>query len=249
LELKDKVALVTGAGKRVGRAIALALAGQGASVAVHYHHSEQEATATAAEIARLGIRAEVFRADLAEPQAAAQLIEQASAAFGRIDVLVNSASAFQAKAALDITVEDWDAVMAVNLRAPFFLCQHAAKIMKAHGGGVIVNMADIAGQTPWPRFAHHSISKAGVIMLTRVLAKAFAPDIRVNAVAPGPVLKPDGMPDERWVRLGAAIPMRRTGSPEDVAKVVLALIDNDFTTGAVWNVDGGDALVGSVDSL
>lgn len=242
-----QVALVTGAARRVGRTIALALAGRGANVVVHYHRSQTEAVQTAQEIAALGVEALAFPADLADPAAIDQLMASIKEKFGKLDVLVNSASAFQAKNVLDITVEDWDAVMNVNLRAPFLLSQRAARLMA--DGGVIINIADVAGESPWVRFAHHSVSKAGLIMLTRVLAKALAPAIRVNAVLPGPVMKPEAMDEARWQKLGGVLPLRRTGSPENVAQTVLALIDNDFATGAVWSVEGGDALIGSVDLL
>jgi pteridine reductase len=247
MDLTSKVALVTGAGRRVGRAIALGLAGYGASIVVHYRSSEAEARQTVADIRALGVRAESFRADLGQPEDIAALFEGVMRSFGRIDVLVNSASTFHAGDVLDVTVEDWDRVMNVNLRAPFLCSQHAARLMLDRGGGVIVNIADIAGQVPWVRFPHHSVSKAGVIMLTKVLAKSLGPEVRVNAVVPGPVLKPDEMSDARWERLGAALPLRRTGDPGNVVQAILALIENDFMTGAVLNVDGGDSLIGSVD--
>jgi pteridine reductase len=162
--------------------------------------------------------------------------------------LVNSASVFQAADLLDVTVDDWEAVMAVNLRAPFLCSQHAARMMQSGSGdGVIINIADIAGQVSWVRFPHHSVSKAGLIMLTRVLAKSLGPGIRANAVVPGPVMKPEGMPDVLWQALGDVLPLGRTGSPQNVVQAVLALVENDFITGTILNVDGGDALIGSVD--
>jgi len=249
MNLQGRVALVTGGGKRVGRAIALALAARGANVVVHYHHSQSEARETTQAISALGVDGQRIQADLSDPAEINRMMFIVKDLVGPIDVLVNSASAFQAKPVMELSVEDWDAVMAVNLRAPFLLSQQSARLMQEQGEGVIVNIADIAGQVPWPRFPHHSVSKAGLIMLTRVLAKALAPTIRVNAVVPGPTLKPDGMPDERWETLGDVLPLRRTGSPENVAQAVLGLIENDFVTGAIWNVDGGDSLVGSVDLL
>lgn len=247
MDLTDKVALVTGAGQRVGRAIALGLAERGMSILVHYRSSETEARQTLADIRALGVRAEAFRADLGQPQQIAALFEAIVRSFGRVDVLVNSASTFRLGNVLDVTVEDWDRVMNVNLRGPFLCSQHAARLMLDRDGGVIVNIADIAGQVPWVRFPHHSVSKAGVVMLTKVFAKSLGPDVRVNAVVPGPVLKPEDMSDARWERLGAMLPLRRTGDPGNVVQAVLALIENDFMTGAVLNVDGGDALIGSVD--
>lgn len=235
-----KVALVTGGARRVGKVIALALAGRGMQIMVHYHQSEAEAVETVAEIGRLGVEAEAVQADLGDPAAIEQLFDSLKSRFGRLDVLVNNASAFQAKSVLDITVEDWDHTMNVNLRAPFLCSQQAARLMQNNrSGGVIVNIADVIGQTPWVRFPHHSVSKAGLIMLTKVLAHALAPDIRVNAVVPGPVLKPENMPPERWEQLGTELPLSRTGRPVNVAQAVLALIDNDFTTGTIFNVDGG----------
>lgn len=247
MDLTDKVALVTGAARRVGRAIALGLAGRGASIIVHYRSSEADARHTVADLRALGVRAEAFRADLGRPVEIGALFEAAARDFGRVDVLVNSASTFRPGNVLEVTAEDWDAVMNVNLRAPFLCSQHAARLMLERGGGVIVNIADIAGQVPWVRFPHHSVSKAGVVMLTKVLAKSLGPDVRVNAVVPGPILKPDDMPDTRWERLGVVLPLRRTGDPGNVVQAVLALVENDFVTGAVLNVDGGDALLGSVD--
>lgn len=233
----SKVALVTGSAHRVGKVIALALAERGMHVMVHYHQSQAEAAKTVEEINNLGVEADAVQADLGDPAAIERLFDNLKSRFGRLDVLVNSASAFQAKAVLDITVEDWDHTMNVNLRAPFLCSQQAARLMRP--GGVIINIADVIGQTPWVRFPHHSVSKAGLIMLTKVLAQALAPDIRVNAVVPGPVLKPESMPPERWEQLGAELPLSRTGRPENVAQAVLALIDNDFTAGTIFNVDGG----------
>jgi pteridine reductase len=247
MDLTDKVALVTGAGQRVGRAIALGLAERGASILVHYRSSEDEARETLDDIRALGVRAEAFRADLGQPEEIAALFEAVVRSFGRVDVLVNSASTFRLSDVLDVTVEDWNRVMNVNLRAPFLCSQHAARLMLDGGSGVIVNIADIAGQVPWVRFPHHSVSKAGVVMLTKVFAKSLGPEVRVNAVVPGPVLKPEDMSDDRWERLGAMLPLRRTGDPGNVVQAVLALVENDFMTGAVLNVDGGDSLIGSVD--
>jgi NAD(P)-dependent dehydrogenase (short-subunit alcohol dehydrogenase family) len=251
MNLQGKTALVTGAGQRVGQAIALALASQGANVIVHYHKSGEGALATARTIKEeMGVEAERLSADLSDPKDIEKMFFSIKDWFGRLDVVVNSASAFQMKGVMELTAEDWDHTMAVNLRAPFLLSQGAARLMQnQEEGGVIINIADVAGELPWPRFPHHSVSKAGLIMLTRVLAKSLAPKIRVNAVVPGPVLKPDKMEDARWEKLGEVLPLKRTGSPADVAMVVIEQIRNDFVTGAVWNVDGGDALVGSVDML
>lgn len=250
MDLQGKVALVTGGAHRVGRTIAMALAERGADLIIHYNQSEALAQETAREIREMGRRGVAIRANLGNPLSIEELFVLIEAQFGRLDVLVNSASAFQAKEFLSLSLEDWNYTMAVNLRAPFVTSQLAAHLMLARGeGGCIVNIGDIAGVEPWDRYPHHSVSKAGLIMLTRVSAKSLAPDIRVNCVVPGPVLKPDRMPDARWQRLGEVIPMKRTGEAEHVAKAVIALIDNDFITGSILHVDGGDALVGSTDLL
>ncbi len=248
MDLKDKVALVTGAAHRVGRIIALALAARGAHLVIHYHRSAEQAEDTAAEVRTLGVQAETIRCNLEQPLEIDALFERIEALFGRLEVVVNSASAFQARDILEISIDDWNTVMAINLRAPFQIGQLAAHLMLARDtGGVIVNIADVAGQRPWRRYPHHSVSKAGLLMLTQVMAKSLGPAIRVNAVVPGPVLKPELMPDARWQRLGDALPLQRTGLPENVAQAVCALIENDFATGAILNIDGGDSLLGSLD--
>lgn len=248
MDVQGKVALVTGGGRRVGRAIALGLAERGMNVMVHYNRSEIEARATLEELRALGVRAEIMQANLGNPLDIEHLFVAVESYYGRLDVLVNSASTFVTGDVLETTVNDWNYVMAVNLRAPFVCSQRAAHLMLARRAqGVIVNIADVAGQVPWTRFPAHSVSKAGLIMLTQVLAKSLGPDIRVNAVVPGPVLKPDAMTDARWRELGAALPAGQPGRPENVVQAINTFIDNDFITGAILNVDGGDSLLGSID--
>jgi pteridine reductase len=160
-----------------------------------------------------------------------------------LDVLVNSAAIMQRIDFDEVGVEDWSSTINLNLRAPFFCIQHAARIMKRNHGGVIINISDIAGLKPWPRFPVHSISKAGMEMLTRVAARTYAPEIRINAIAPGPVLKPDEMSDERWKQIGAKLPLGKPGNPAAIVEAVLFLIQNDAITGETLAVDGGDQLV------
>lgn len=248
MDVQGKVALVTGGGRRVGRAIALGLAERGMNVMVHYNRSEIEARATLEELRALGVQAEAMQANLGNPLDIEHLFVAVESYYGRLDVLINSASTFVTGDVLETTVNDWNYVMAVNLRAPFVCSQRAAHLMLARRAqGVIVNIADVAGQVPWTRFPAHSVSKAGLIMLTQVLAKSLGPDIRVNAVVPGPVLKPDAMTDARWRELGAALPAGQPGRPENVVQAINTFIDNDFITGAILNVDGGDSLLGSID--
>jgi NAD(P)-dependent dehydrogenase (short-subunit alcohol dehydrogenase family) len=248
MDIHGKVALVTGAAHRVGKVIALALAGRGAHVVVHYNRSEEAARETVAEIRALGVQAITVKANLGNPLEIEDMFTQIEAFFGRLEILVNSASTFQPAELLELTLDDWNYTMAINLRAPFQCSQLAAHLMLARGaGGAIVNVADVAGQRPWPKYPHHSVSKAGLLMLTQVMAKSLGPDIRVNAVVPGPVLKPEHLPDARWHRLGQKLPLKRTGRPENVGQAVAALVENDFITGAILNVDGGDSLLGSLD--
>ncbi|HML24803.1 MAG TPA: SDR family oxidoreductase [Aggregatilinea sp.] len=254
MDLNGKVALVTGAAHRVGKAIALALAQDGAHVVVHYGGSANAAQATAREIAALGVEALPVQADLSDPDAIARLFETVERRFGRLDVLVNSASNFMKQPLEDVALDDWQITMAINLQAPFLSTQRAAALMRAverapEETALIVNIADLAGLYPWRSFVQHGVSKAGLVHLTKVSARELAPSIRVNAIAPGPVLPPAYMdPDgEAWQRVYAAVPLQRPGKPEHVAQTVVFLAHNDFITGAVIPVDGGESLLGAAN--
>jgi pteridine reductase len=238
VELKGKVALVTGAGTRVGRAIALALGKAGMRVAVHYASSQKGARETAEEIVRGGSDARTLPGDLMDPATGPRLVEHTVKVFGSLDVLVNSAAVMLRTPIGEVLVEDWDAMFALNLRAPFFLSQVAARAM-ADRGGVIVNIADLAAFETWRGYIPHSITKAGIVQMTRGLAHALAPKIRVNAIAPGPVLLPDGWTQEQADKLISTTPLGRLGSPEDVAHAVLYLLGADYVTGETIIVDGG----------
>ena len=242
MELTGKVALVTGGAVRVGRAISLALAREGMRVVVGYGASEGPARETVEEIRRGGGGAAMVGADLSRLDEVRRLAEEAQRAFGGIDVLVNNASVFPAEGFEETDEATWDAALAVNLKAPFFLTQLLAPGMRARGGGAVVNLADLAGLQSWQGYAAHSISKAGVVHLTRVAARALAPEIRVNAIAPGTVLPPDDFPDDEVRRLAERAPLRRNGSPEDVVEALLYLLRADFVTGEVLVVDGGRIL-------
>lgn len=250
MDLSGKVALITGAARRVGREIALALADRGAHIMIHYNRSGEEAHETIYELRQRGIKAEAVRGNLGNPLDIERIFVEVEAQFGRCDVLVNNASTFEQADILEMTVDQWNYSVAVNLRAPFLCAQRAAHLMLArNAAGVIVNIGDIAGIVPWVRYPQHSVTKSGLLMLTRVLAKSLAPLIRVNAVVPGPVLKPDEMSEVVWERLGDSLPLFRTGSPANVAQAVIALVENDFITGTILTVDGGDTLLGSVDFI
>jgi len=237
MELRGRAALVTGAGHRVGRAIALALAARGARVAVHYNRSGVPAEETAARIRQAGGDARLLQADLTRPEAPARLVDDAATALDGLDILVNSAAVMERTPIGEVTTEAWDAMFALNLRAPFFASQAAARHMTK--GGAIVNIADLAAFETWPAYVPHGISKAGVVQMTRALARTLAPAVRVNAVAPGVVLLPESWSTADAERLASTTPLRRVGSPDDVAGAVLYLLEADYVTGHTIVVDGG----------
>ena len=236
--LSGRVALVTGAGQRVGQVIALALGARGMHVVVHHHGSEEGAERTAQLIATEGGTASVARADLTVLDECERLIDDVLAHHGELHTLVNSAAIMLRTPIGEVTAAEWDEMFALNVRAPFFLAQRAAPALRA-SGGTIVNIADLAAFETWPAYVPHGITKAAVVQLTRGLARALAPDVRVNAVAPGAVLLPEGWTEEQAERLRATTPLGRLGSPDDVAHAVLHLIDAEYVTGEVIRVDGG----------
>ncbi len=243
MEIEGKVALVTGAAKRIGRSIALALAERGAEIIVHYGGSAREAQEVVAQAKRLGGKPVAIRGDLSHPADIARIVDVGMAAFGRIEVLVNNAAIFFRTPFASLTEAEWDRVLAVNLKAPFLLCRRVGEIMLRQKRGKIVNLADIAGEKAWADFIPYSVSKAGVIALTKGLAKALAPGVQVNAIAPGAILLPDGATDEERQRAIRRIPLNRLGSPEDIARAVVYLVENDFITGEVLTLDGGQRLL------
>ena len=239
MHLSARVALVTGAGRRLGRALALGLADRGAAVAIHHHRSTAGAEEVEREIVRRGGRAARFAADLTDPRVARALPERVAAHFGRLDLLVNSAGIMLPATVEATTPELWDEVMGLNLRAAFFLTQGAIPWLRA-AQGKVVNLADVGGLEPWPRYAAHCVSKAGVVMLTQALARALAPEITVNAVAPGAVLPPEEWDQASRDHLARTTPLQRLGRPEDVVAAVLYLLeDGDYVTGQTIVVDGG----------
>ena len=235
--MNDKVILVTGGAKRIGRSIALALASEGARVAIHYNHSEEEALATAAECGN----AAVFQADLENVSEIRAMIDRVAHHFGRLDGLVNNAARFTKFDPLLIEEKDWDFIHDVNLKSVFFCCQAAARVMLRGDGGHIVNISSLGALRPWQDHAHYCASKAGVVMLTKCLAKAWAPKISVNSVAPGVI--PFGQTDERIERFIAATPAGRAGTGDEIADAVLFFLKSSrFVTGQLVAVDGGLSL-------
>ncbi len=232
-----RVALVTGGARRLGAAMSVALAERGLHVAIHYNRSASEACALVADLRGRGLLATAFEGDLGQPEAPGALVHQVCDQLGRLDVLVNSAANMLRTPIGSVAVEEWDAIFSLNVRAPFFAAQAAAKRMKV--GGVIVNIADLAAFESWKGYVPHGMSKAALVQMTRALAHALAPGIRVNAIAPGVVLLPEDWDEASANRLAATTPLRRLGSPRDVVGALLYLIEAEFVTGEVLVVDGG----------
>lgn len=238
--LAGQVVLVTGGAKRIGRSIALRLAGEGADVVVNFETSKAEAEGVVREIMALGRRAIAVGANVSQRADVQKLFAAAEAEFGRLDILVNNAGMFFAAKFEELTEEQWDSIMNANLKSQFLCAQAAAPIMKRQGRGRIINLSSLGGMLPWPAFTHYCVSKAGVIMLTRCLARALGPEILVNSVAPGTIQFPGEAPDEDYIQ---RVPLHRTGTGDDIAGAVLYLATTDFVTGQIIAVDGGRSLV------
>ena len=243
MEIQNKVALITGAAVRVGKAIALALADRGANIAFTYLNDKEPWPETKAEIEARGVQVGAFPLDVRQPEQPQACVEQVIEKFGRIDILINSASVWLKAPFLDISLEEWNTALTVNLTGPFQCSQAVAPYMLKQESGIIINITDLSAFQTWTEYAHHSASKAGLVALTKVMAAELAPHVRVNAIAPGTVLLPDNasVEKEQWAIDNSLL--KRVGSPEDVAKTIIFLTEMDFATGAVYFIDGGRALV------
>ena len=246
MDLQGKATLVTGGGTGIGRQIALSYAREGASVAVNYSRSEKEALATAQEIRELRVAGAAIKADVSDDVQVREMVDRVMGEFGRLDVLVNNAGTTTFIAAQDLeglTEEIWDRVLAVNLKGTFFCCRAAVPAMRGHGGGSIINISSIAGATGIGSSMAYCASKAAVICLTKSLARALAPEIRVNTIAPGFV-------DTRWTADQPEFrkmhmettPMGRVAAPDEIAEAALFLVHSDLVTGQVITVDGGKTI-------
>jgi len=241
--LREQVALVTGGGKRIGRAIALTLGRAGADVIVNYHQSREGAQATAEEIAALGVRALALHADVSRPSQVAVMFRAIQKRFGRLDLLVNNAGIFFPRKWDELAEKDLDRVLGANLKGPFFCAQAAARLMMRQGRGNIINISSLGGLQAWPSYMHYCASKAALISLTRSLAKALGPTIRVNSVAPGTILFPDEKHDATIRQIIQTTPLLKAGTAEDIAQMVLFLATHsEFITGQVFAVDGGKSI-------
>ena len=236
------LALVTGAAHRLGKAFVLALARKGYAILLHYRTSELQASNTATQIRTLGMPVFLSQADLTDPEQISALFSQVDKIPHRLKVLVNSAAIMPVGDAHTLSVQEWDAAFDLNLRAPFLCAQEAAKRMK--DGGLIVNVTDVGAHKTWSRYPSYSVSKAGLEVLTKILARSFAPSIRVNAIAPGLVLQSDLVSAEDWNRLVERLPLKRAASVEEIASAVEFLLSNEYVTGQTLVIDGGYSLLG-----
>lgn len=241
--LGGQVALVTGAGLRIGREIALTLGRAGADVIVNYNNSQQEARKTVEEVTAFGVRSAALRADVSRPSQVRRMFASVEKRFGRLDILVNNAGIFFPACWDKLTEAQWDRILGVNLKGPFFCAQAAAQIMQRQRRGRIINISSLGGLQAWPDYAHYCSSKAGLIMLTRCLAKALAPKILVNSVAPGTILFPGEKVGRTKERVIQTTPLQKAGKGQDIASMVLYLASgSDFITGQIFVVDGGKSI-------
>jgi NAD(P)-dependent dehydrogenase (short-subunit alcohol dehydrogenase family) len=243
MELKDKVVMITGGAIRVGRSIALHMAEKGAHISFSWYEEGEDWEKTRQEIEALGVQTMATRLDVRKTADIREWVSATRARFGRIDILINSASIWLKAPFLEISEEAYDAALEVNLKGPFMCAQAVAPVMIEQGAGVIVNITDVSGFQVWPRYAPHAASKAGLASLTKTLAAELAPTIRVNAVAPGTVLLPDNFSPEveKWA-LDKTV-LGRIGNPLDVARTIAFLIESDYATGSIIFMDGGMSLV------
>lgn len=233
-----RVTLVTGAARRLGAAITRSFANADAAIVLHHGSSPEPAAALADELRDVGALVHVVQADLADVHAPAFVVDEAMRAFGALDIVISSASVMEWQAFDEVTAETWDRAANINLRAPFFLMQAAARVMR--DGGVMIQMSDhLAFETIFPRLIPHQVTKAALTQLVRAVASAVAPRLRVNAVAPGLVMAPDDLTDEAMERFLRDVPMARGGSPDDVVRAIHYLVDASYVTGTVLQVDGG----------
>jgi NAD(P)-dependent dehydrogenase (short-subunit alcohol dehydrogenase family) len=243
MDINGKVALITGSSKRIGRETAIELARRGAHVAIHYRSDEAGALETQRLAREHGGKAEVFYAELTNAEDLARLFADLETRLGGLDILVNNASVFDAGVFETATPELWNSQMDSNAKAPFFVAQRAAALMQRRGHGKIVNLVDVAGEVVWPGYLAYSISKAALIAVNRGLAKALAPEIQVNGIAPGPVLFPEYYTqDQKHLAVERTL-LKRAGSARDIVNAVVFLIENDYMTGEVLHVDGGRHLM------
>jgi len=242
MEIRGKVALVTGGAHRVGKAITMMLVKHGADVVVNYYSASRAADETVAEAQALGVRARAIQCDVADWSQVQAMATTIKEEFGGVDIIVNSASLFEQTPILTNDISAWHRVTGISIDGPFYVCNTLVPSMLERGGGAIVNIVDLSAWQPWPNFAAHGVSKAALLAFTRQLALELAPTIRVNAVAPGPVMPPPIHDAKLLAEAAAGTLLGRWGTPEDVAFAVRYLIEADYMTADVVTVDGGERI-------
>lgn len=243
MTLQNKVALITGGAVRVGRALALSLAQQGVNIGLHYHKSKEKAQQVCDEIRSYGASAILLQGNFTKISDIERVVNQCHEHFKKIDILINNAAVYYRTPFGETTESQWDELFNINLKAPFFCAQFVSRYMKQQKSGNIINIADVAGIDPWSGFIPYSASKAGLISITKGMAKALAPHIRVNAIAPGTVIMREEATEEERKVIEQRTLLKRIGNPEDIVKTVLFILECDYLTGAVIAVDGGRLLV------
>lgn len=238
----EPLAIVTGASRRLGKAFAATLARNGYAILLHYWTAEAEATSTSLELRAQGARVYLCRADLTQPESIAELFSQADQTPHTLRVLVNNAGILRSADPRTLSLQEWDETLNLNLRAPFLCAREAASRMKQ--GGLIVNVTDVGARKSWARFPAYSVSKAGLEALTRILARSLAPDIRVNAIAPGLALQSSMVSDQEWQKLVGRLPLGRAATVDEIASTLEFLLRNEYVTGQTLVVDGGYSLLG-----
>ena len=242
MDLENKVAFVTGAGVRIGQAVAVKLGQLGMRLVIHYHHSEEGAKQTIQRLPGKKSRHLVLQADLKNVSAIEELVHKTEKQAGPVSVLVNNAAEFFPTPLFSVAEEEWDHLLALNLKAPFFLSQVVGEVMKSSGEGKIINMVDVSAERPWKSFLPYCASKAALISLTKGLARALSPEVQVNGIAPGTVLPP---PEHNEMDLTASVEnslLKRIGNVEDIVQAVEYLLQSDFVTGTILPVDGGRSI-------
>jgi NAD(P)-dependent dehydrogenase (short-subunit alcohol dehydrogenase family) len=239
MDIHGKVALITGSAKRIGRETALELARRGARVAIHHRDDLEAASETLRLVVQAGSSGHIFQAELTDMAAVQRLFQELHVCFGALDILVNNASVFDPSTVQETTPAEWDEQMESNAKAPFFIAQAAARLMQPRGHGKIINIVDVAGEMIWQSYFAYSVSKATLIAVNQGLAKAYAPAIQVNGIAPGPILFPEYYTEEQKRTAIEKTLLRRVGSPRDIVNAIVFFIENDYITGEVLHVDGG----------
>ncbi len=240
MTIKNRVILVTGSAKRVGKCIALTLAEKGANVIVNYNTSEKEAQGVTEEIKKFGVKSIAIRANVSKADEVKSMIEQIVKEFGYLHILVNNAAVFFKTPFETLSEKDWDINIDINLKGTFLCSKYVADIMLKQKEGKIINIGDWSGIRPYTNYIPYCVSKAGVIALTKALAKTLAPDIQVNCILPGPIILPEDFSEKEREQIISDVPLKKMGSPDDIAATAAFLIEgSDFITGGMYAVDGG----------